>query len=234
MRERRAHGGARRLRASLALLLLAVAAIGLAWPLRAQPAITTFPLRVHVARRADGDATPVVSESWLTAQIAAANELFAPHGVGFVVGVRHALPDAHAALETRADRHALGALLDRAQVDWFVVRSLRDVDDPTQMRRGVHWRPAGRPGAHFVVVSAIAGPTVLAHELGHYFGNPHSPTPGNIMSYDRGEVPPFFDAAQSRRIARSAARFARDRAPLPIDRAPSTDLPPERSSESVL
>ncbi|AKF03270.1 hypothetical protein [Sandaracinus amylolyticus] len=193
----------------------------------AQPALRVFPLRVQIARDADGSSAPITDDAWLSAQVASANEIFAPHGVGFVVDSRATLPDAHARLETRADRHALGARLDPSRIDWFVVRSLRDVDDPSQMRRGVHWRPAGRPGAHFVIVSAISGPTVLAHELGHYFGNPHSSTPGNIMSYERGDVPPFFDAPQSRRIARFASRFARERAPAPIDRDASDALPPE-------
>ncbi len=185
-----------------------------------------FGLRVHVARAAASGAAGVTDE-WLVAQVATANELFTPHGVAFVVSERRPLAEAHAQLESRADRHALGALLEPSRIDVFVVRSLRDVDDPTQMRRGVHWRPAGRPGAHLVVVSAIAGPNVLAHELGHYFGNPHSPTPGNIMSYERADVPLFFDAAQARRIRRSARRFARAAAPVALDAPPSADLPPD-------
>lgn len=178
-----------------------------------------FPLRLHVPAAS-------VTDGWLVEQVEQANTLFLPHGVGLVIDERVLLDEAHSALEDRRDRHALGALLDPARIDVFVVRSLRDVDDPSLMRRGVHWRPAGRPGAHFVIVSAISSPSVLAHELGHYFGNPHSATPGNIMSYERGEVPPFFDEAQSRRIARAAARFARERRPAPVDRAPSSALPP--------
>src|SRR5690606_10281460 len=88
-------------------------------------------------------------------------------------------------------------------IDWFVVSSLRDVDDPSRYRQGVHWRPRGvgaPDGAHFVITSSIAGPTVLAHELGHYFGNGHTDVPGNITSYERGEGPPFFDGDQVRRI----------------------------------
>ena len=50
----------------------------------------------------------------------------------------------------------------------------------------------------------------IGHELGHYFGNPHSPTPNNIMSYTRdGVTPPFFDSLQIRRIRTHAGRFVR-------------------------
>lgn len=222
-------GGKHRMprRLGVASFILALLAWGGAASGTAQPSARVFPLRVQVARAEDGGAAPVVDDAWLSEQIAQANTIFGPHGVGFVVDARHPLPDAHARMETRADRHALGARLDPTRLDVFVVRSLRDVDEPSVMRRGVHWRPAGRPGAHFVIVSAISGPTVLAHELGHYFGNPHSETPGNVMSYERADVPPFFDAGQARRIARFARRFEREGAPRTTSRAASAMLPAE-------
>jgi hypothetical protein len=72
------------------------------------------------------------------------------------------------------------------------------------MRRGVHWHSQSHPGKHYVILSSIAGPNVLAHELGHYLGNPkHSEVPGNLMSYQRAEGPPFLDAIQVRRIQRT-------------------------------
>ncbi len=99
-------------------------------------------------------------------------------------------------------------------INWFAVQSLRDVDDPSRMRSGVHWRPATRPGAHLVIVSARADSDVLAHELGHFFGNRRHPdVPGNIMSYR--ETPPgtlpFFGDTQKRRIRRFARRFLQTR-----------------------
>lgn len=169
--------------------------------------IPTLPLAVTVAQ--DGR-RPVVDRAWVDAQVSTANALFRPHGVTFRVTERHTMGSEHARLETRADRHALGALLHPRSIDWFVVASLRDVDEPERFRQGVHWRPRGSgfpPDAHFVVVSAIAGPTVLAHELGHYFGNGHSDVPGNVMSYEPGEGPPSFDSVQARRIRDAARRF---------------------------
>lgn len=199
-----------------------------------QERMLVFPVHVHVAPRAESaseSTTPAVSDEWLREQVATANHLFGPHGVGFRVEERYRLPERHAMLETRSDRHALGALIDPVRIDVFIVRSLRDVDDPSLMRRGVHWRPAGYPGAHFVIVSAIAGPNVLAHELGHYFGSPHSPTPGNIMSYERGDGPPFFDRAQGSRIRRFARNFARNGAPVPVARDARDELPIEHGDQ---
>ena len=122
----------------------------------------------------------------------------------------------HAAMEDRSDRHALGDLLAADSINVFVVVSLRDVDDPSVMRQGVHWRPHGRRHLHYIILSSVAGETTLAHELGHFFGNPHSDTPDNVMSYSRdGAVPPFFDDAQLRRIRRFARRLLREREIVP-------------------
>lgn len=168
-----------------------------------------LPLVVNVAEDEDG---PVVGEEWLEGQLSNANTIFEPAGVSFRQVASHTMGPEHARLENRRDRHVLGRLLHRQRIDVFVVRSLRDVDDPSRFRQGVHWRPRGEEypdRAHFVIVSAIAGPTVLAHELGHYFGNGHSDVPGNIMSYERGDVPPFFDAPQVGRIRFSLRRFLR-------------------------
>lgn len=171
------------------------------------PAIPTLPLSITVA---DHEGASVVSDAWIDAQLENANTIFAPVGLSFRTVDRAAMDARHARLETRRDRHALGALLHPRVIDWFIVLSLRDVDEPSRYRQGVHWRPRGEgiaPGAHLVITSSIAGPTVLAHELGHYFGNGHSDVPGNIMSYARGDVPPFFDEAQARRIRTFARRF---------------------------
>jgi hypothetical protein len=191
--------------------MLAIASIALAAgqsPAQ-QPAIPTLPLSITVAEH---EGASVVNDAWIEAQVENANTIFAPAGVSFRATGRASMGAEHARLETRRDRHALGALLHPRVIDWFIVLSLRDVDEPSRYRQGVHWRPLGEGiprGAHLLITSSIAGPTVLAHELGHYFGNGHSEVPGNIMSYERGDVPPFFDEAQTRRIRASARRFLR-------------------------
>ncbi len=190
--------------------LLAFASVGLLGAAAAAqaPEVTVFPVRFSVAPTEAGE--PVVDRPWIDAQVGWANRIFTPARIAFEVAEVVELPRAHHAMETRADRHALGQFLESGVINAFLVSSLRDVDDPSRYRQGVHWRPRGGypEGSHLVIVSRIAGPTVLAHELGHFFGNRRHPeTAGNIMSYSRGEGVPFFDATQLRRIARFRERF---------------------------
>jgi hypothetical protein len=210
----------RALAPGLALLCLTSAAL-------AQPTgrreVTTLPLALTVATH---EGRPVVRDAWLEEQVRQANTLFRPHGVAFRVVERHAMDASHARLENRRDRHALGHLMHPQRIDCFFVLSLRDVDDPSRHRQGVHWRPRGDDfpeGAHFVIVSSIAGPTVLAHELGHFFRNGHSDTPGNIMSYESGDGPPFFDATQGQRIRFELRRYLRSGELVPADAIGSID-----------
>ncbi len=164
-----------------------------------------FGLTVHVA--SEGDA-PVVDEAWIDTQVDRANQIFAPSETSFERVDRRDLAPEHTTLITRGHRHQLGPYVADGEIHVFVVKALGDVDQPGEFIRGVHWRSRRGGGPrHYVILSSIAGPHVLAHELGHFFGNPHSPTPGNIMSYARGRGLPFFDAQQLRRIARHRIRF---------------------------
>jgi hypothetical protein len=195
---------ATQLRGSLSIL--AIAALVLVNAAVRADETRVLPIEVHVVHV---DGAPVVARNFVEQRLERANAIFGAYGVRFAeTGAPSGLPARHAALETRADRDALGAYARRGAIHCFVVRSLRDVDEPARMRRGVHWRSRTYPGAHFVVLSSIAGLDVLAHELGHYLGNPeHSDTPGNLMSYDRGAVPPFLDAGQLRRMRAAIRRY---------------------------
>lgn len=169
------------------------------------PKNTTFALIAHVVGHPK---SPVVSEDWLRTQVARANEIFASVQIQFVLTETAPLADAHRELVSRSDRHALTQFNRDQVINWYVPETLFDVDEPGRKRMGVHWRPPMFRPKHFVVTSSYAAPFVLAHELGHFFGNAqHSDVPGNIMSYERTDALPFFDEAQKRIIARHRRRF---------------------------
>ena len=185
----------------------AIALCGLAPGALAAP--VELELNVRVAEAAPGES--VRDAAWLDAQVAEANRLMAPADVHFTVRLGPPLPERHARMETRADRDALAALARGRGIRVYVVASLRDVDEPDRMRQGVHWRRRANRAHRCVILSAAAGPTVLAHELGHYFGNPHTQVVDNVMSYERDDPAKMsFDAVQLGRIRR-AARAARKR-----------------------
>ncbi|NLY94641.1 MAG: hypothetical protein GXY23_11510 [Myxococcales bacterium] len=196
----------RRIARALAVALLG---LSLAAPLgsRAAPRTRVVPLSLWIARF---EGAPAVPEAFVREQLEGANRVFAPLSIRFEAVARRSIDERHARLETRADRDALAAHRHEGAIDVFFVERLRDVDEPERLRMGVHWRYRKDRAIHYVVVSRIALPDVLAHELGHFFGNPHSDTPGNIMSYDRPPgVAPSFDAAQRRRIERMLREYVR-------------------------
>jgi hypothetical protein len=170
---------------------------------RAPAPLPAFPLSIAVAEEAAG--TPVRDDAWIDAQIAEAVRLFEPAGVALRKVGSRALAPRISRLETRADRDARAAAIEPRRINVMVVSSLRDVDDPGRFRMGVHWRNRATPERRCVIVAANARPTVLAHELGHFFGLGHSGVDDNVMSYTRTGAPVSFDPAQIEKI-RSAAR----------------------------
>jgi len=168
---------------------------------RDEPALRVLPLVVHIA---EGEAGPVADAEFVRERIAFANRIFAPYHLAFaLVGCRR-IGAVHARLESRADRDALARYREREVIDWFVVASLRDVDDRTQLRRGVHWRSRRDRSAHYVITSTLGKAGVFAHELAHYLGNPeHSQSAGNLLSYTWTEALPVLDSAQLERLERA-------------------------------
>lgn len=172
---------------------------------RAEPTKQRVPVVFHVAQQAR---EAVVDAAFLRAQLSAANAVFGGLGIELIcVDVRPA-PRARPRLVSRVDRDQLGALLLPNVINVFVVASLMDVDEPGRERRGVHWRVRSDRRRHLLIVSAISGPYVFAHELGHYLGNQaHSDTPGNLMSYLPGEGVPVLEEAQGEKVRVTLAQL---------------------------
>lgn len=163
------------------------------------PSVPPVPLLVRAIR---GLAVEPLG-GWLTN----ANEVYAPHHLSFVeaAAARADLVGVPAEVVTRADRDAYAGLLVPGAVNVFVVERLMDVDEPGRTRMGVAWRCLRDLEKRYVIVAAYAKPFVLAHELGHFLGNPHSKVRNNLMSYEHDEgVRPFLDDAQGA-TARTAA-----------------------------
>ncbi|MDB4942228.1 MAG: hypothetical protein JWP97_1762 [Labilithrix sp.] len=178
----------------------------------------TFPITVTVALEAG---QPARDASWVTAQIDVANGLYGPLGITFRQTGDRTMPARHANQHTREDRDALAPLASTSTIDVFVVTSLEDVDEPGRMRRGVAWT-SRTDQKRYIILSSIAQPGVLAHELGHFFGNGHSDVPDNLMSYTRtpnGTV--FLDDAQVARVQSFATRFLASGRLTDVTRRPS-------------
>lgn len=205
------------------MLALACAYAASAWPGEAvakELPLPPIPLRFHVARARADAAVRVVNDTFIASQLAESNRLFAPHGISFVEAAeRGTVGPEHARLEDAKSRDALAAFVQRGVLEVFFVAFLRDVDDPVRERMGVTWRKRSDLAKRYVIVSAAARETTLAHELGHVLGNGHTAVLNNLMSYERDGGPVSLDAAQgakSRRTGRDL--FARKVLDVPVPR----------------
>jgi hypothetical protein len=139
-----------------------------------------FAIQLHVA-------ADVTTPAWIAHQVEFANHQFAAVDVGFQVASVDAAAVEH--VVTRADRDALVAgKLARNTIHVFIVGKLDDIDTPGDIIYGVTWR------AHdmkYLIVSAQAWERTLAHELGHFFGLPHSSYDVSIMNKSPRDEPPL-------------------------------------------
>lgn len=180
---------------------------------RSARAEAVFGLSFAIARGEDGER--VVDDAWIQSQIEDANGLFGPLGTRFRWTVEKPLAALHGDIRTRESRHALTPLTERDMIDVFVVRELEDIDEPGRMRMGVCW--TGRSTKRFIILARTARPTVLAHELGHFFGNrQHSTVMNNLMSYSRDGGAVFLDDEQAATITRFTSRFLESRRLLDV------------------
>jgi hypothetical protein len=178
------------------------------------------PLRVLVARC---KGKSVRDAKWVREHLAAAAQILRPHAIRLKPHLESFQPESCVALD-RAARHAFARHVPAEGVTVLVVERVRDLDVPTYDLMGVHWRYKGSDaaltGRRYILLTARARPPVLAHELGHYFGLPHDPAGGNLMTPGPSApiwsdpeaikpkpMEPLFTAAQARRIRAAVRRL---------------------------
>lgn len=145
-------------------------------------------IQLHVTVEGTG---AIAAPDWLAAQLDAANRHFAPADIGFEVTGIDALPASAAHIATPGDRDGLAAdRLGGGVIHVFIVRQLDDVDHAGQVIRGVTWH-THKDARKYVIVSITAPERVLAHELGHFFGLPHSTYAVSIMNKRERKQPPL-------------------------------------------
>ncbi len=165
-----------------------------------------FALRLHVAR--DDDGAMVVEPAWIAAQIAMANHHFAVIDTSFQVAGVDFLPSEAARVEDRAERSSFAKLTGGRVIDVFFTGYLADVDKPGAFIRGVTWHIGEE--RRLIILSAVAPERTLAHELGHFFGLPHSKYAVSIMNKTpRDEPPPEERRFADEEIAKMKAQLAR-------------------------
>jgi hypothetical protein len=136
---------------------------------------------------------PVRSPAWWAGQVAHANRLFAAVDVAFELADVHFISTTWAHVHSRLDRDRLGRRdRTRGLVHVFMVRQLDDVDIEGNLLYGVHWRDRADTAHRWIIVSERdTSSTVLVHEMGHYFGLPHSSHAVSVMNKQPRATPPW-------------------------------------------
>lgn len=147
-------------------------------------------IQLHVPVAVDRGDVVIAHADWLAVQLAEANRHFARIDVGFQVVGADALPAGAGHVATPADRDAVadGRLTGKV-IHLFLTGQLDDVDQPGEVIRGVTWHRRG-DDRKYVILSTVAPERVLAHELGHVFGLPHSGYAISIMNKRPRTAPP--------------------------------------------
>ena len=148
-------------------------------------------IQLHVPVGPDSGDGLIARAEWLAVELAEANRHFAPIDVGFQVVGADALPAGAGHVATPADRDAVaeGRLVGKV-IHLFITGQLDDVDQPDGVIRGVTWHLRG-DDHKYVILSTAAPERVLAHELGHVFGLPHSRYAISIMNKRPRAEPPI-------------------------------------------
>lgn len=170
-----------------------------------------FSIALHVAV---GDAGPIATTDWVTAQLMGANHHFEALGTEFKIVSIDALPATALRVEDRKERDSFAQLVKGGRIHVFVTGRLDDVDIPGNEIYGVAWRSRGN--VKLIILSTQAWERTLAHELGHVFGLPHSTYPISIMNKSERKDPPpeqrTFDPKEVAAMKPRIAWFVRSKA----------------------
>ena len=174
-------------------------------------------LKVRVAECPSSPGMPPPA-TWVEEHVEATRALLAPHGIAVSAAPVETFRPARCELLTRAHRDVLaGQVTMDGDVTVLVMPRVRDLDVLSYDLKGVHWRARGR---RWIFLTARARPPVLAHELCHYFGLPHDPAGGNLMTpgpsspaWKSGRPPrPFAPVLTDTQVARVRAGIEAHRA----------------------
>ncbi|MFO7563877.1 MAG: hypothetical protein R6X02_14620 [Enhygromyxa sp.] len=139
-----------------------------------------------------GPEGPVQSPEWVSEQLEHAHWLFEPADLGFQIVAVDSLGPEFLHIATREQRDEIGRpRFGRGVVHIFVVAQLDDVDLPGEQIRGVHWRQRSNIDKRWIILSKIGSKVVMGHELGHFFGLPHSRYSKSVMNKRPREQPPW-------------------------------------------
>lgn len=187
-----------------------------------------FGIHLHLVATADG---PVQTVEWVREQVEQADRHFSLIDTNLEVIAVDTVPASELEIDTRDERDALGHdRFTRGVVHVFVVGRLADVDVEGQEIRGVHWRERADRTRRWVILSKIAGSLVLSHELGHFFGLPHSTHDISLMNKTVRLTPlvteltfaePEVLRMRKHRDRMLASKMLLQRAAKPADPAPS-------------
>lgn len=149
-----------------------------------------FAIFIHMGMDAK---QPVQSLTWIQEQVIQAQINFAANDISFQIESVDQLPPETIMVKTRHDRNFLGRERFFAGViHVFVVKQLANVDEEGEIQ-GVHWRDRKHRQRRWIILSRIAMNRVLTHELGHFFGLPHSTYSISLMNKTLRTDPPLAE-----------------------------------------